>query len=44
MTGPHCFSFWHFMYGSKVEFLNVYVRSGDHQELYFSKYGTQGLR
>ena len=44
LTGQHCFSFWHFMYGSKVEFLNVYVSSGGQQELYFSKYGNQGLR
>ena len=44
ISGQHCFSFWHFMYGSHVEALNVFVTVDGQQLLYFSKSGNQGLR
>ena len=44
ISGQHCFSFWHFMYGSHVETLNVFVTVEGQQLLYFSKSGNQGLR
>ena len=44
ISGQHCFSFWHLMYGSHVETLNVFVTVDGEQLLYFSKSGNQGLR
>ena len=44
ISGQHCFSFWHLMYGSHVETLNVFVTVDGQQLLYFSKSGNQGLR
>ena len=49
MSGQMCFFFWHNMYGSHVEYLNVHVAYGREQfgqlgELYFQKFGTQGPR
>ena len=37
-----CLSFWYHMYGADVNTLSVYVRTGSHDTLLWSKSGTRG--
>ena len=40
--GGKCLSFWYHMYGTHISTLSVYLRSGSHDTLLWSKAGTQG--
>ena len=37
-----CLSFWYHMYGADINTLSVYVRTGAHDTLLWSKKGTRG--
>ena len=37
-----CLSFWYHMYGADINTLSVYVRTGSHDTLLWSKSGTRG--
>lgn len=37
-----CLSFWYHMYGADINTLGVYVRTGSHDTLLWSKRGTRG--
>ena len=41
-SGGKCLSFWYHMYGADINTLSVYVRTGSHDTLLWSKTGTRG--
>lgn len=41
-SGGKCLSFWYHMFGADINTLSVYVRTGSHDTLLWSKTGTRG--
>ena len=41
-SGGKCLSFWYHMHGADINTLSVYVRTGSHDTLLWSKTGTRG--